>query len=122
VPETTVPSASPASASENAAEEAFIEVSGGTVSIDLKEYRLEPSRIKVAPGKITFVLRNAGRYAHNFHVEGNGVDITANKFSPGASVRLELDLQEGRYKISCPLSNHDERGMSGTLIVSAKGG
>jgi len=112
----------PATAGTPAADEGFVEVSGGTVPIGLKEYELEPGKIKVAPGKVTFVLRNAGRFAHNFHVEGNGVDTTANKFSPGATVRLELTLQEGKYKISCPLSNHDERGMTGTLIVSAKGG
>lgn len=112
----------PATTGKPAADEGFVEVSGGTVPIGLKEYELEPGKIKIAPGKVTFMLRNTGRYAHNFHVEGNGVDTTANKFSPGTTVRLELTLGEGTYKISCPLSNHDERGMTGTLIVSAKGG
>ena len=120
-PVITVPAA-PAAAGKAAADEGFVEASGGTVPIALKEYELEPGKIKVAPGKITFVLRNAGRFAHNFQVEGHGVDTTASKFSPGVTVRLELTLQEGKYKISCPLSNHDERGMTGTLIVSATGG
>jgi len=112
----------PGAAGKAAAGEDFVEAGDGTVQIGLKEYELEPGKIKVAPGKVTFVLRNTGRFAHNFHVEGDGVDTTANKFSPGATVRLELTLGEGSYKISCPLSNHDERGMTGTLIVSSKGG
>ena len=85
----------PAAAGGAAAEEGFVEAADGTVPIALKEYELEPGKIRVAPGKVTFVLRNTGRFAHNFHVEGNGVDTTANKFSPGATVRLELTLQEG---------------------------
>ncbi len=116
-----VTAASPSSAAEKAAAgEGFVEVSGGTVPIGLKEYELEPGKIKVAPGKITFVLRNEGRFAHNFNVEGAGIDTTAEKFSPGRTVRLEVALQEGEYKISCPLSNHDQRGMHGTLIVISK--
>lgn len=110
----------PATAGKPAADEGFVEVSGGTVPIGLKEYELEPGKIKVAPGKITFVLRNEGRFAHNFNVEGPGIDTTAEKFSPGRTVRLEVALQEGEYKISCPLSNHDQRGMHGTLVVTSK--
>lgn len=118
-PVTTAPAA-PAAAEKAAADESFVEVSGGTVPIGLKEYELEPGKIKVAPGKVTFVLRNEGRFAHNFNVEGPGIDTTAEKFSPGRTVRLEVTLQEGEYKISCPLSNHDQRGMHGTLIVTPK--
>ena len=118
-PVTTAPAA-PAAAEKAAADEGFVEASGGTVPIALKEYELEPGKIKVAPGKITFVLRNEGRFAHNFNVEGPGIDTTAEKFSPGRTVRLEVALQEGEYKISCPLSNHDQRGMHGTLIVTSK--
>ena len=109
-----------ATAGKPAADEGFVEVSGGTVPIGLKEYELEPGKIKVAPGKVTFVLRNEGRFAHNFNVEGPGIDTTAEKFSPGRTVRLEVALQEGEYKISCPLSNHDQRGMHGTLVVTSK--
>ncbi|MBI2296878.1 MAG: cupredoxin domain-containing protein [Betaproteobacteria bacterium] len=118
-PVTTAPAA-PAAAEKAAADEGFVEASGGTVPIGLKEYELEPGKIKVAPGKITFVLRNEGRFAHNFNVEGPGIDTTAEKFSPGRTVRLEVALQEGEYKISCPLSNHDQRGMHGTLVVTSK--
>ena len=71
-------------------------------------------------GRRRFVLRNEGRFAHDFHVEGPGVEAHAEKFSPGRTVRLQIAMPEGEYKISCPLSNHDQRGMHGTLIVAAK--
>ena len=98
----------------------FVDIAGGNVEIVLNEYEMKPSRIRVGSGAVTFVLRNEGRFAHNFHVEGPGVDTTAEKFSPGRTVRLEVALQAGEYKISCPLSNHDQRGMHGTLIATAQ--
>ena len=111
-----------APSSKAAADDDFVEVAGSEVKIILKEYQLVPNKIRVRPGRvaITFVLRNEGRFAHNFHVEGPGVETTAAKFGPGNTVRLEVTLKEGEYKISCPLSNHDQRGMHGMLIATAK--
>jgi len=100
----------------------YAEFASGKVEIAFKEYQLTPSKIRVGPGKVTFMLRNEGRYSHDFriNIEGPGIDITTQKFGPGRTIRLEVALQEGEYKISCPLSNHDERGMHGTLIVTSK--
>jgi plastocyanin len=102
------------------AEGVYVDVAGGKVEIALTEYELTPGKIRIPPGKVTFVLRNEGRYSHDFNVEGPGIDTTTQKFGPGRTVRLEVSLQEGEYRISCPLSNHDERGMRGTLIVTSK--
>lgn len=104
----------------DAAEGDYAEFAGGQIEIALKEYEMVPNKIRVKPGTVTFVLRNEGRFAHDFHVEGPGVEAYAAKFSPGRTVRLEVTLQEGDYKISCPLSNHDQRGMHGTLIATSK--
>ncbi len=102
------------------AREEFVQVDGTTIEIVLTEYEMKPRHIRARPGAVRFVLRNEGRFAHNFHVEGQGVDTTAEKFSPGRTVSLELSLREGEYKISCPLSNHDQRGMHGLLVLAAK--
>ena len=111
-----------APSSKAAADDDFVDVVGSEVTIILKEYQLVPNKIRIRPGRlvITFVLRNEGRFAHNFHLEGPGVEAHAEKFSPGRTVRIEVALQEGEYKISCPLSNHDQRGMHGTLNVTSK--
>ncbi len=98
----------------------YVQVTGDEIEIVLKEYKLVPDKIMVGPGKVTFVLRNEGRFSHDFHIEGPGVDVRAAKFGPGRSIRVEVTLQEGEYKISCPLSNHDERGMHGTVLVTFK--
>ncbi len=106
--------------SKAAADDDFIEVAGAKIEIVFKEYEMKPDKVRVKPGKVTFVLRNEGRFAHNFHVEGPGVEAHAEKFSPGRTIRVEVALQEGEYKISCPLSNHSQRGMHGTVIATAK--
>lgn len=102
------------------AEGNYTDFASGQVEIALKEYKFAPSRLRTRPGPVTFVLRNEGRFAHDFHVEGPGVDTHADKFSPGRTIRVQVTMQEGEYKVSCPLSNHDERGMHATLIVTSK--
>ena len=119
-PATAVASASRAPAKPAEADGEYAEFASGQVEIALKEYELTPRKIRTRSGTVTFVLRNDGRFAHNFHLEGPGVEAHAEKFSPGRTVRLEVSLQEGEYKISCPLSNHDQRGMHGTLVVTSK--
>jgi len=104
----------------DAADGDYVEFTSGQIEIAFKEYEMVPNKIRTKPGAVTFALRNDGRFAHNFHLEGPGVEAHAEKFSPGRTVRLEVALQEGEYKISCPLSNHDQRGMHGTLIVTSK--
>ncbi len=89
----------------------------GLVEIALKDFFLEPDQITVKAGKVTFVLINKGRYTHDFQVEGRGVDEKAPKVAVGREFRWELTLEPGEYRISCPISNHDERGMEGTLLV-----
>ncbi len=108
--------------SKAAGDDDFVEFAGSEIKITLKEYQLVPNKIRVRPGRlaITFVLSNEGRFSHDFRVEGPGVEAHTAKFGPGRTIRLELTLKEGEYKISCPLSNHDERGMHGTLIATAK--
>ncbi len=89
----------------------------GPVEIAFVEYELKPNRIMVRPGAVAFVLKNQGRFTHDFNIQGSAIDFKTPKFSPETTLRVQVALKEGEYKISCPLSNHAERGMVGTLIV-----
>lgn len=94
-------------------------ISEGPVEIALRDFRLDPENITVKAGKITFVLKNEGRYTHDFRVEGERIDEKAPKIGVGHSLKWEITLGRGEYQISCPISNHAERGMVGTLKVIA---
>lgn len=93
----------------------------GDISITERDFYLEPEAIVVQPGKLTFVLTNAGRYTHDFRVKGEGIDERSQKIGIGRTNRFTLDLREGEYEMSCPLSNHADRGMTGKIVVKRPG-
>lgn len=89
----------------------------GEVPVGLKDFFLDPDRLSVKAGKAAFSLKNLGRFTHDFRVEGQGIDERAPKVGVGHSLRWEITLKPGEYQISCPISNHADRGMVGVLTV-----
>ena len=92
-------------------------VAKNRVELSLKDFVLSPDTLTARAGTITFVLTNEGRYTHDFRVDGNGVDKKAPKVGRGRTREWEITLGPGIYAISCPISNHADRGMVGTLTV-----
>lgn len=89
-----------------------------TVTIRLDEYRLVPQRIRARAGRLTIVAVNAGRLAHNVHVQRGQLDLGGPPtIQPGQRSRTTLDLRPGEYRLECTLANHDDLGQHGTLIV-----
>lgn len=88
-----------------------------TIRMGLKDFKLAPDKAVGKAGTITFQLVNEGRYTHDFRVEGDGVDEKAPKVGQGRDREWQIDLEPGSYRISCPISNHSKRGMTGTLVV-----
>ena len=87
------------------------------IRVALKDFKLVPDKPVGKTGTITFQLVNEGRYTHDFRVEGEGVDEKAPKVGQGRDREWKIDLKPGAYRISCPISNHSKRGMTGTLVV-----
>lgn len=88
------------------------------VRVGLKDFELDPNEIAARAGTITFVLVNEGRFTHDFHVEGNGVDEHSGRIGAGRTAEWKITLAPGTYKVSCLVSNHAERGMTGTLTAA----
>ena len=93
------------------------EPAGATVKISLQDFKLVPNKVTAKAGAVTFVLTNDGRYTHDFRVEGQGVNERAPRVGQGHSREFKVTLTPGTYRISCPISNHAKRGMTGTLVV-----
>lgn len=87
------------------------------LEIELRDFELSPSDFTVPAGEITFTLVNAGRFTHDFRVEGEAVDEKSPRVSAGRQDDWSITLAPGTYRISCPISNHADRGMVGTLTV-----
>ena len=95
-----------------------------TVAIGETEFALDPSSVQVdEAGTVTFTVTNNGKIDHAFEVEGQGVEEETETIAPGESAELTVDLTEsGSYEIYCPIDDHREKGMEGTLTVVAGGG
>jgi len=89
----------------------------GKVKIGLADFKITPNELAVPASKVTFVFENSGRYTHDFRIEGKGMDVKAPKIGAGGTREWSVALTPGTYRISCPISNHDQRGMEGALAV-----
>ncbi len=93
-----------------------------TIQISAIDFQFEPAEITADAGEISFELTNDGQALHALEVEGNGVEEASDTIDPGNSTTLTVELDEGTYEIYCPVGDHEERGMVGTLTVGAGGG
>lgn len=94
------------------------------VTVRMVDFRFEPSSLNVRAGeKVRFTLVNAGERPHDLHVEGPGVAADAvegaGNVAPGQSTTWEYTFASaGSYQIWCPVGNHRDQGMIGTLSVA----
>jgi uncharacterized cupredoxin-like copper-binding protein len=74
----------------------------------------------IPAGPTTFNITNNGTVAHNFEIEGNGIEESlAANLAPGESGVLELVLDPGTYVVYCPVGegSHRQQGMELELTV-----
>jgi plastocyanin len=92
---------------------------GETVQVSSPEdgsLKFDQAELTAPAGKVTFTYDNPSQVPHAFEVEGNGVEeetetITQSKAS------ITVDLKPGTYTFYCPVGNHQQAGMEGTLTV-----
>lgn len=94
------------------------EASGQQVDVSATEFSFNPSDLKLdAAGTYTFHLTNAGEFEHALEIDGQGIEEETSVIGGGESADVTVDLAEGEYEIYCPVGNHREMGMEGTLSV-----
>jgi uncharacterized cupredoxin-like copper-binding protein len=94
-----------------------------TVEIVETDFELDPKDPTVAEaGVVKFTARNEGETVHALEVEGPKGEEETKEFGPGKSATLTVDLSEpGKYVMYCPVGNHRELGMEGTVTVAGGG-
>lgn len=129
---TTVTQAAPPSASTGAAAPVTPAVPSSSKAV-LKEYSISPTPAKVASGKVSFSVNNAGKIEHEFVVlrtnkpaadllKGNEADEAGNvgeigSVLPGQTKKLSLNLKAGHYALICNLPGHYKAGQHADLTV-----
>jgi hypothetical protein len=89
----------------------------------MTEFAFNPDTLTVPAGRDTFTLDNAGQFPHNMHIEGNGISVDVKPDGPvpgGGNFTGAVSLTPGTYEVWCPVNNHRERGMVGTLTVAGQ--
>ena len=92
------------------------------VEVAESEYRLDPANPSIEePGVVEFAVRNVGREPHALEIETAGGEVETEQIAPGGSATLEADLKPGRYVWYCPVGDHEQRGMRGSVTVAGRG-
>jgi uncharacterized cupredoxin-like copper-binding protein len=91
----------------------------GTIEVRLTEYAIEmPASLPA--GTTTFAIHNEGKKTHSFGIEGEGIhEMLPSPLRAGKTADLQVTLKPGKYRIHCPIGNHESKGMSAELTVTA---
>jgi plastocyanin len=76
----------------------------------------EPSELSAPAGSVTITLVNESTTPHAVEVEGMGVEEESETVT-GGETQLTVDLEAGEYVFYCPVGQHRQNGMEGTLTV-----
>jgi plastocyanin len=76
----------------------------------------EPGELSAPAGSVTITLVNESSTPHAVEVEGNGVEEESETIT-GGETQLTVDLEAGEYVFYCPVGQHRQNGMEGTLTV-----
>ncbi len=91
------------------------------VRVTLREYTIGvPARLK--PGPTTFVIRNVGRYPHNFTAIFGPIRFASATVGPGQTTRLEVKLVPGAYVAACTVldGGHIAKGMIRVFTIGSR--
>ena len=93
---------------------------GHPIAVSETEFKVALPAQKVAPGKVTFMVRNAGKIQHDLVISGAGVKGAAKTplLDPGMSATLTVTLAAGSYTLYCSVPGHRAAGMVATLTVA----
>jgi plastocyanin len=96
---------------------------GQTIEVSLSEFALDPSQVSVQkPGTYTFRAVNDGQTVHALEIEGHGVEEETEDIQPGETAELTVELTEaGDYELYCPIGNHRDMGMDGSVQIGGTG-
>ena len=84
---------------------------GGALAFD-------KSSLTAKAGKVTIVMDNPSDLPHAVEIEGDGVEVAGDTVMKGGVSKASADLKPGEYEFYCPVGNHKDAGMEGTLTVN----
>lgn len=83
---------------------------GGALSFDR-------SSLSAEAGRVTIVMQNPSDLPHAVEIVDGGPEATGETVGNGGVSRATAELEAGDYEYICPVGNHADAGMTGTLTV-----
>jgi uncharacterized cupredoxin-like copper-binding protein len=86
-----------------------------TIRVSEKEFSIKLSERSLAgPGTVTFDVKNAGKMAHNFRINGKQTRL----IQPGKTATLTVTFRKkASYHYLCAVPGHAALGMKGVFTV-----
>ena len=93
-----------------------------TIEISETDFELQPATVTIdEPGVYTFRAVNDGNTPHALEVEGEGIEAKTEDIGPGETAELTVELKKGSFELYCPVGNHADLGMKGSISVAGGG-
>jgi hypothetical protein len=91
------------------------------LSVKATEFAYILSRPTLVAGEAIVELNNQGEDPHNLNLEleGSGETLEVSEAGPLEHRTARFDLAAGDYRLWCSLPEHEELGMTATLLVTA---
>ena len=80
--------------------------------------KFDKSSLTAKAGKVTIVMDNPSSLPHAIEIEGKGVEVAGDTVTKGGVSKATAELKAGDYEFYCPVGNHRDAGMEGTLTVN----
>lgn len=91
--------------------------------LEATEFAFDPSQVTVAPGEHEFEIVNRGEVEHALEIHTPDGEVETDRVGAGDSATVTANLSEpGSYEFYCPVANHRELGMEGTVKVEEGAG
>jgi iron uptake system EfeUOB component EfeO/EfeM len=69
-------------------------------------------------GKTAFVVKNTGKEAHNFEIEGNAIEKSFwISLPPNETKTMQVELKPGTYEADCRVKGHERKEAKTRLVV-----
>lgn len=101
--------------------EAEPEPEANRLAVKAAEFYYVLSRPSVKPGPVTIELNNQGEDPHNLNLLLEGAAGEPLQIQETDSLQrsvVDFDLPAGKYRLWCSLPEHEEQGMTATLLVA----
>ena len=79
--------------------------------------KFDKTSLSAKPGTVTVTMDNPSDVPHAIEVEGKGVEEEGETVGKGGVSKVTVDVKAGEYEYYCPVGNHQDAGMEGTLSV-----